>query len=87
MTTKQQIEKLANFVMAEVPGEPSRSEGAVDCAIRVIKRLQAQTVHSTPGELCDLNDYDWQGTADKVVTAFRGLQIALQRAREHAHRT
>ena len=29
-------DRLANFIMAEVPGEPSESEGAVDCAIRII---------------------------------------------------
>lgn len=31
-----QIERLAQFIMAEVPGEPSISEGAVDCAIRLL---------------------------------------------------
>jgi hypothetical protein len=31
-----QINRLANFIMSEVPGEPSQSEGAVDCAIRII---------------------------------------------------
>ena len=35
-TPRQQIDRLANFIMAEVPGEPSESEGAVDCAIRII---------------------------------------------------
>jgi len=34
-----QIDKLANFIMAEVEGEPSESEGAVDTAIRVIRAL------------------------------------------------
>jgi hypothetical protein len=29
-----QIDRLANFIMAEVPFEPSQSEGAVDTAIR-----------------------------------------------------
>ena len=40
MLPEQQIEKLANFIMAEVPGEPSQSEGAVDCAIRIIRSFQ-----------------------------------------------
>lgn len=31
-----QIERLAQFIMAEIPGEPSISEGAVDCAIRLL---------------------------------------------------
>ena len=33
-----QIERLATFIMDEIPGEPSRSEGAVDTAIRLLKR-------------------------------------------------
>lgn len=40
-----QIERLANFIMAEVPGEPSRSEGAVDTAIRWM-REQVRAIHS-----------------------------------------
>ena len=31
------MEKLADFIMSEIDREPSRSEGAVDCAIRIIK--------------------------------------------------
>ncbi len=37
-----QIDKLANFIMAEIEGEPSENEGAVDTAIRIIKQLQAR---------------------------------------------
>jgi len=37
-----QIDRLANFIMTEVPGEPSQSEGAGDTAIRVIRRLLGQ---------------------------------------------
>jgi len=32
-----QIDQLANFIMAEVDGEPSENEGAVECAIRIMK--------------------------------------------------
>lgn len=38
----RQIDKLANFIMSEVEGEPSQSEGAVDTAIRIIKSYQDQ---------------------------------------------
>lgn len=31
---ESQINRLANFIMAEIDGEPSKSEGAVDTAIR-----------------------------------------------------
>ena len=40
--TMNQIDVLANFIMAEVDGEPSRSEGAGDCAIRIIRQLEAE---------------------------------------------
>jgi len=38
---KSQIDRLAAFIMEEVPGEPSQNEGAVDTAIRVIRELRA----------------------------------------------
>lgn len=34
---QQQVERLADFIMAEVPGEPSQSQGAVDTAIRLLR--------------------------------------------------
>lgn len=34
----EQIEKLSNFILNEVPDEPSENEGAVDTAIRLIRR-------------------------------------------------
>lgn len=37
---KSQIDILADFIMEHVPGEPSHSEGAGDCAIRIIQELQ-----------------------------------------------
>ena len=40
MSAKEQIDKLANFIMAEIEGEPSRSEGAGDCAIRIIESMR-----------------------------------------------
>lgn len=33
-----QVDRLANFIMAEIDGEPSRNEGAVDTAIRLLRR-------------------------------------------------
>ena len=35
-TLKAQINRLANFIMAKIDGEPSRNEGAVDTAIRIM---------------------------------------------------
>jgi len=36
---RSQIDRLANFIMKEVPGEPSQSQGSVDTAIRIIREL------------------------------------------------
>lgn len=34
---EKQTELIANYIAAEVPGEPSRSEGAGECAVRIIR--------------------------------------------------
>ena len=36
-THEAQIERLARFILEEVDGEPRKSEGAVDTAIRIIR--------------------------------------------------
>lgn len=36
---RAQIDKLANFIARNIPGEPSKDEGAVDCAIRLLHPL------------------------------------------------
>lgn len=33
---RAQIKRLADFIVAEMPGEPSQDGGAVDCAIRLL---------------------------------------------------
>lgn len=38
---QDQVDRLAAFILAEVDGEPSQSEGAIDTAIRVIRRQAA----------------------------------------------
>lgn len=40
----EQINYLAEFIMREVPGEPSQNEGAVECAIRVMREGLRQPV-------------------------------------------
>ena len=37
MTASEQTEILANYIMAEIPGEPSQSEGAGETAVRVLR--------------------------------------------------
>ncbi len=39
--SETQIDILSDFIMANVKGEPSRSEGAGDTAVRIIEQLQA----------------------------------------------
>jgi hypothetical protein len=33
----EQTSRLASYIMQNVPGEPSQSEGAIDTAIRLLK--------------------------------------------------
>ncbi len=42
-----QIDRLAKFIMAEVPGEPSQNESAIECAIRLIRSSQKPAPDST----------------------------------------
>lgn len=42
---EEQIQKLAQFILNEVPNELSQNEGAVDTAIRIIKELQNATAN------------------------------------------
>ena len=55
-----QIVRLANFIMEEVPGEPSQSEGAVDVAIRWMRsRLEyEQKLYETATDGGPNPDYD-----------------------------
>lgn len=43
-----EIDRLARFIIAEVAGEPSQSEGAVDTAIRIIRKQQRMLKLATP---------------------------------------
>lgn len=37
-TSESELKRLADFIVSEIPGEPSRSEGAVDTAIRLLQQ-------------------------------------------------
>ena len=41
MSAEKQTELLANYIMSDVPGEPSQDEGAGDTAVRLLKRYRA----------------------------------------------
>ena len=72
ITMNKQIDLLANFIMANVEGEPSRSEGAVECAIRIILNLQRENKQmkryfgASP---------TWDGYMDSVETALLTEQV------------
>lgn len=45
-SAEQQIDRLAKFIMEEVPGEPSEDQGAVDTAMRLIRdKVDAEALH------------------------------------------
>lgn len=44
---ESQVDRLAKFIMAEIPGEPSESEGAVDTAIRWMRARLARKPRPT----------------------------------------
>lgn len=41
-TLKAQVNQLATFIMENIEGEPSQSEGAIDTAIRIMAKQKAQ---------------------------------------------
>jgi hypothetical protein len=51
-TNAQQIDRLARFILMNFMNEPSRSEGAVDVAIRLLERLARfdALIRETPRE-------------------------------------
>lgn len=53
-TLGEQIDRLAKFIMDEIPGEPSQSEGAVDTAIRLLRERATPTAQRVAaGDLKD----------------------------------
>lgn len=59
MTENKQIEKLANFIMNEIPGEPSESEGAVDTAIRLLKKKNLEHLEDVIKIQCSKGNWDY----------------------------
>jgi hypothetical protein len=72
-TLETQIDRLANFIMAEVPDEPSQSEGAVDTAIRWMRSALAARSAPEAGKAVD------ETTTSNIVTPkqFRTLFAIL----------
>ena len=54
-----QIERLAKWIIENIPGEPSMSEGAVDCAIRIMG-LQKQAINGAVKlTVAQVEEIDW----------------------------
>ena len=79
---KSQIDLLAEFIMAEVPGEPSKSEGAGECAIRIIRQLTAERDAARADEADTLATKD----AYHMVLSAANTQIGTLTARLDAAR-
>jgi mannose-6-phosphate isomerase-like protein (cupin superfamily) len=51
---ESQIDRLANVIMHEIDGEPSASEGAVDTAIRLLRRGGRESIESQIDRLANV---------------------------------
>lgn len=73
----QQINKLAHFIITAIPGEPSKSEGAIDTAIRL---LQAHVVNPAVKAAARAKDPNW--SRNSVRLAMAGISEILNRLPE-----
>ena len=87
---QEQIDRLANYILANVEGEPSQSEGAVDCAIRVLGSFRADLETARAERQRDA--LDGQATMDEanneivqLRTLLDGCHITLS-AKDHVLR-
>ena len=71
-----QINTLANFIMAEVPGEPKRNEGAVECAIHIIKEYQHKSENLINVRDIQCTDGNW-GANEYMRGMANGLILAV----------
>jgi hypothetical protein len=67
-----QIDRLANFIMREIDGEPSRSEGAVDCAIRLLRDRQTEI---TKARIEELEFINWHESEPSDNVDFGGVSV------------
>lgn len=76
---REQVDRLAAFILAEVPGEPSQSQGAVDTAMRVLGQQMADLATARRerdealGILRDWLDVSGHRDLTPVITRARAL--------------
>ncbi len=81
---RQQIDALAEFIVAEIPGEPSQSQGAVFTAMRIMQEQAARIAELEAGikehadrlavvrEWCVIPD-ETEAGINGILDAFNGL--------------
>lgn len=75
-----QVERLAAFILAEIEGEPSQSEGAVDCAIRIMGAQRDELGKSAVDRLGDIgNPTNYEMEAARWIGLARPLLQVLLR--------
>ena len=74
-----QIDKLALFIIENIEGEPSKSEGAIDTAIRLLKKAytQQEAVMVTLYKVTYMVKADTSVIIYTTTTTFRGLDEML----------
>lgn len=71
---ERQIDRLANFIMHKIEGEPSESQGAVDTAIRIMEKQAREadelrtllaSIANAPDAACAREEtaWEWRDTA------------------------
>lgn len=81
-------DRLAHFIIGEIPGEPSQNQGAVDTAIRVMTSLKVENV-SLRHQLAELYEHrkhivSVNGDLTAENAALRERVAALEKVREAA---
>ena len=71
-----QIGRLADFIMREIPGEPSQSQGAVDTAIRLLKQI---VVLREQNEIDVINGEAWAERAREAERERDTLRAEVER--------
>lgn len=82
---ESQVERLAEFIMRNVPSEPSQNEGAIDTAIRILRRLiesQAEVdmkiVEMMADELRQMTHCNPDEMVDKLIAIFRTINVRIK---------
>lgn len=75
---ESQVDRLARFIMGEIPGEPSQSQGAVDTAIRLLRDYQRVLAEN---EDLKAHEARWTETVErqrKTLDRYREERTALE---------